>query len=271
MGINSIRAICSPHLPSAWPSAQCAAVEGRKVTDTSLLSCFLWEGTLPLLQNATTQCGRFLPLSQGKSSIFISLARKLKVTSNSLYRHLAPWGVFFHLIWDSKPVPAVHCAPLKSAVKPRVSIHSMAQSTAKAGLDEWQTANNWEIPQQPLNQELQRLEFCLLRCLRCSMPLSAYTHSQVERQKTFNWRYFAKGIVCSSKFILFLEWLGEAAEWQSSLSYMPADTTQFCILSDLVSHITSTNSNYNKYLLLVIFQLYYLLFIIIFIMPDVVS
>lgn len=157
MGINSIRAICSPHLPSAWPSAQCAAVEGRKVTDTSLLSCFLWERTLPLLQNAITQCGCFLALSQGKSSIFISLAWKWKVASNSLYRHLAPWGAFFHLIWDFEPVPEVHCAPLKSAVKPRVSIHSMAQSAAKAGLDGCQTTNNWEIPQQLLNQELQRV------------------------------------------------------------------------------------------------------------------
>lgn len=182
------------------PLTQCLALCSQQPK----LNVQLWRHQLALLLpvgediTSPAQCYYTVwllsPTSQGKSSIFISLARKWKVPSNSLSRHLTPCGLFFHLIWDFKPVPTVCCASLKSAVKPRVSIHSMAQSAAKA--DECQTANNWEIPQQPLNQKLQRLEFCLLRCLRNSVPLSAYTHSQVERQKTFKWGYFEKDIVC---------------------------------------------------------------------------
>lgn len=98
-------------------------------------------------------------------------------------------GCFFHLIWDFKPVPTVHCAALKSAVKAKSfnskfnsKIHSMAQSAAKAGPDECQTANDWEIPQQPLNPKLQRLQFCLLRCLTVCLCLCVHILKQKDRK-----------------------------------------------------------------------------------------
>lgn len=175
-------------MPGPLPTAQCAAVEGRKVTDTSLFSCFLWERTLSLLQNAVT-CGCFLPLSLERapfSSHWQGNEKRPQIHCTDTW-HLG--GCFFHLIWDFKPVPIVQCAFSEICCRAKSfnskfnsKIHSVAPSAAKAGPDERQTTNNWEIPQQPLNPKLQRHYFCLLRCLTNTVPLSAYTCSQVDRK-----------------------------------------------------------------------------------------